>query len=51
LALDVKTDELRIATVKSHIATAQRLVSQYLKRDQRLSDELMKERRKAFKQE
>ena len=51
MVLKVKDGELRITTVRNRIAKAQQLVSHYLKRGARLSDELIAERRAAAKHE
>lgn len=51
MVLKVKDGELHITTVRNRIAKAQKLVSRYLKRGTRLSDELIAERRVAAKHE
>ena len=47
----VEEDELRITTVKSRIARAQRLVRQYIKPGRSLADELIAERRREARNE
>jgi len=47
----VEDDELRITTVRSRIARAQRLVRQYIKPGRSLADELIAERRREARNE
>jgi len=47
----LEEDELRITTVRSRIARAQRLVRQYIKPGRSLADELIAERRREARNE
>jgi AbrB family looped-hinge helix DNA binding protein len=49
--LRIEDDELRIATLKSRIARAQRLVRKVVKPGESLADELIAERREAGRNE
>jgi AbrB family looped-hinge helix DNA binding protein len=47
IVLRLEDDEIRLATWKSNVARARKLVGRYIKPGTHLSDELIKERRKA----
>ncbi len=47
IVLRLEEDEIRMATLKGNVARARKLVSRYIKPSTHLSDELIKERRKA----
>jgi len=47
IVLRLEDDEIRLATWKGNVARARKLVGRYIKPGTHLSDELIKERRKA----
>ena len=51
LVLRMQDDELRITTLKNRVARAQRRIGRYLRKGDRLSDELVAERRAAGSRE
>jgi AbrB family looped-hinge helix DNA binding protein len=51
IVLRLEEDEIRMATWKGNVARARKLVSSYIKPGTHLSDELIKERRKAAEHE